>query len=71
MIQCIKKHGGTKPKVVGSCIEHRTRKWFSQVTLGLDKETLKEKPITLQLHAISIECLINILPTEESSMTCN
>ncbi|RDX82592.1 Root phototropism protein 3, partial [Mucuna pruriens] len=67
VIQSIRKRG-IKPEVVGSCIEHWTRKWFSQVTL--DKETT-HKPITLQLHRISTECLINILPTEENSVTCN
>ncbi|TKY52203.1 Coleoptile phototropism protein 1 [Spatholobus suberectus] len=60
---------GIKPEVVGSCIEHWTRKWFSQFTFGLDKET--PIPITLQLDRISTECLINILPTEENSVTCN
>ncbi|CAJ1976159.1 unnamed protein product [Sphenostylis stenocarpa] len=68
VIQSIRRCG-IRPELVGSCIEHWTRKWFSQVTLGLDKET--PKPITIHLHRISIECLINILPTEENSVTCN
>ncbi|KAH1229677.1 Coleoptile phototropism protein 1 [Glycine max] len=68
VIQSIRKRG-TKPELVGSCIEHWTRKWFSQVTSGLDKET--PMPITLQLHRISTEGLINILPSEENSVTCN
>lgn len=68
VIQSIRRRG-TKPEVIGSCIEHWTRKWFSQVTLGLDKDT--PKPITLHLHRISIECLVNMLPTEENSVTCN
>ncbi|KAL9318510.1 hypothetical protein ACSQ67_015027 [Phaseolus vulgaris] len=66
VIQSIRRCG-IKPELVGSCIERWTRKWFSQVTLGLDKET----PKSLTLHRISIECLINILPTEENSVTCN
>ncbi|KAL2325492.1 hypothetical protein Fmac_024550 [Flemingia macrophylla] len=68
VIQSIRRRG-IKPEVIGSCIEHWTRKWFSQVIFGLDKDT--PKPITLQLHRISTECLINILPTEENSVTCN
>ncbi|BAT95038.1 Root phototropism protein [Vigna angularis] len=66
VIQSIKRCG-IKPELVSSCIERWTRKWFSQVTLGLDKET----PKSLTLHRISIECLINILPAEENSVTCN
>jgi len=66
VIQSIKRCG-IKPELVSSCIEHWTRKWFSQIRLGLDKET----PKSLTLHRISIECLINILPAEENSVTCN
>ncbi|KAK7391984.1 hypothetical protein VNO78_20410 [Psophocarpus tetragonolobus] len=68
VIQSIKRCG-IKPEILGSCIEHWARIWFSQVTFGLDKET--PIPITLQLHRISTECLINILPSEENSVTCN
>ncbi|XP_061349512.1 root phototropism protein 3-like [Gastrolobium bilobum] len=68
VIQSIKRFG-IKPELVGFCIAHWTTKWFSQVTLGLDKVTPKH--ITLQLHRVSTECLIRILPAEENSVTCN
>ncbi|KAK7277912.1 hypothetical protein RJT34_22931 [Clitoria ternatea] len=68
VIQSIRRRG-MKPQLVGSCIEHWTRKWLSHVTLGLDNVT--PIPITLQLHRISTECLIGTLPTEENSVTCN
>jgi len=64
VIQSIRRCG-IKPELVSSCIERWTTKWFSQVTL--DKET----PKSLTLNRISIECLINLLPTEENSVTCN
>ncbi|XP_027366457.1 root phototropism protein 3-like isoform X2 [Abrus precatorius] len=67
VIQSIKKHS-IKQEIVGSCIEHWTRKWFSHVKLGIDKVATKQ--ITLQLHRVSIECLIRILPGEENSVTC-
>ncbi|KAK7344228.1 hypothetical protein VNO77_13593 [Canavalia gladiata] len=68
VIQSIKKRG-IKPELLGSCIEHWARKWFSQVTLELDNNVT---PIlTLQLHRVSIECLIRMLPTDENSVTCN
>lgn len=68
VIQCIKRRG-IKSELLGSCIAHWATKWFSQVTLGLDKVTPKH--ITLQLGRVSTECLIRLLPTEENSVTCN
>ncbi|KAF7817887.1 root phototropism protein 3-like [Senna tora] len=67
VIQSIKRRG-MKPEVVGACIAHWTTKWFSQISLGLDKMTPKH--ITHQLHRVTTECLIRILPTEENSAPC-
>ncbi|MED6207501.1 hypothetical protein PIB30_036370 [Stylosanthes scabra] len=61
VIQCLKR-GGTKSDLVGSCIAHWTRNWFSQFT---------PKHIAIQLHRVSIECLIRLLPTEENSVSFN
>lgn len=68
VIQSIKRRG-MKSDLVGSCIAHWTTKWFSQVSLGLDKVT--PKLITHQLHRVTTECLIRILPTEENSVPSN
>ncbi|KAK7269311.1 hypothetical protein RIF29_22035 [Crotalaria pallida] len=68
VITCIKRRG-MKSKLLGSCIEHWATKWFLQVTLGLDKVTPKH--MTFQLHKVSTECLIRILPIVENSVTCN
>ncbi|KAL1294171.1 hypothetical protein HN51_054842 [Arachis hypogaea] len=69
VIQCLKR-GGTKSDLVGSCIQHWTMKWFSQFTLtGLDKVTPKH--VSIQLHRVSTECLIRLLPTEVNSVSCN
>ncbi|XP_028780837.1 root phototropism protein 3 [Neltuma alba] len=68
VIQSIKRRG-MRSDLVGSCIAHWTTKWLSQVTLGLEKVTPKH--ITQQLHRVTAECLIRILPTEENSVACN
>jgi hypothetical protein len=72
VIQSMKKRG-MKSEIVGSCIENWTIKWFSNVTLGLNPNvTDKHKTNQLiQLHKVSIECLIKMLPTEENSFSCN
>ncbi|KAI4358076.1 hypothetical protein L6164_001979 [Bauhinia variegata] len=68
VIQSIKTRG-VKSALVGSCIANWTTKWFSQVRLGLDKVTPKH--MTHQLHRVTTECLIRMLPTEEKSVSCN
>lgn len=68
-IQSIKKRG-MRSEIIGSCIEFWTLKWFSKVTLGLDPNARHEH-VTIQLHKVSTECLIKILPTEENSVSCN
>lgn len=68
VIQSIKRRG-MKSEVIGQCIAHWTTKWFSHFTLGQEKVTPKH--ITHQLHRVTTECLIRILPTEENSVTCN
>lgn len=69
VIQSIKKRG-MKSEFVGSCIENWTTKWFSKVTLGLDPN-VTHKHMAIQLHKVSTECLIKMLPTEENSVSCN
>ncbi|CAL5208569.1 unnamed protein product [Lathyrus oleraceus] len=69
LIQSIKKRG-MRSEIIGSCIEFWTLKWFSKVTLGLDPNARHEH-VTIQLHKVSTECLIKILPTEENSVSCN
>ncbi|XP_054813183.1 root phototropism protein 3-like [Prosopis cineraria] len=68
VIQSIKRRG-MKSDLVGSCIAQWTTKWLSQVTLGLEKMTPKH--ITHQLHRVTVECLIKILPAEENSVPCS
>lgn len=68
-IQSVKKRG-MKSEFVGSCIENWTKKWFSKVTLGIDPN-VTQKHMPIQLHKVSTECLIKMLPTEENSVSCN
>ncbi|KAI9079016.1 hypothetical protein K1719_039016 [Acacia pycnantha] len=72
VIQCVKRRG-MRSDLVGSCIAHWTTKWLSQVTLGLEKATTNpnKRHITHQLHRVTAECLIRILPSEENSVACN
>ncbi|KAI9073861.1 hypothetical protein K1719_044175 [Acacia pycnantha] len=72
VIQCVKRRG-MRSDLVGSCIAHWTTKWLSQVTLGLEKATTNpnKQHITHQLHRVTAECLIRILPSEENSVACN
>ncbi|CAI8603403.1 unnamed protein product [Vicia faba] len=72
VIQSIKKRG-MRSGIIGSCIEFWTLNWFSKVTLGLDPNA-KHEHATIQLtqlHKVSTECLIKMLPTEENSVSCN
>ncbi|KAM7274367.1 hypothetical protein ACFE04_029031 [Oxalis oulophora] len=63
------KSKGMKPELVGSCITHWTEKWFSRSTIGL--ENLSPIILIQKLQRITIESLIRILPTKESSISCN
>ncbi|XP_058743455.1 root phototropism protein 3-like [Vicia villosa] len=72
VIQSIKKRG-MRSEIIGSCIEFWTLKWFSKVTLRLDPNA-KHEHVTIQLiqlHKVTTECLIKMLPTEENSVSCN
>ncbi|XP_045792753.1 root phototropism protein 3-like [Trifolium pratense] len=64
---------GMKAEIVGSCIENWTIKWFSNVTLGLNRNVTDKHTGNqlIQLHKVSTECLIKMLPTEENSVSCN
>ncbi|EXC06572.1 Root phototropism protein 3 [Morus notabilis] len=63
------KSKGMRPNLVGSCIAHWTTKWLSKITFEVD--TPNPKNMTHQLHRVTTECLIRVLPTEENSVTCN
>lgn len=56
-------------ELVGSCIVHWTVKWFSQNTFGL--HNLAPKHLNHHLQRDTTECLINVLPMEKISVSCN
>ncbi|KAB2044595.1 hypothetical protein ES319_D01G102600v1 [Gossypium barbadense] len=69
VIESIKRKG-VKPELVGSCIAHWTAKWFSGTTFVFDDPTIP-KHLTQKLQRITIESLINMLPAEKNSVSCN
>ncbi|KAA3467252.1 coleoptile phototropism protein 1-like [Gossypium australe] len=69
VIESIKRKG-VKPELVGSCIAHWTAKWFSGTTFVFDDPTIP-KHLTQKLQRITIESLINMLPVEKKSVSCN
>lgn len=70
MITSIKRKGA-KPELVGSCIAHWTTKWLSRITLELEFDNIVQKHLTVQLHRVTIESLINLIPQEEKSVSFN
>ncbi|KAL2468598.1 BTB/POZ domain-containing protein DOT3 [Forsythia ovata] len=58
-----------QPKLLGSCITHWTVKWLSG--LALRHNNLNQKDLTVQMHKVTTECLIKILPAERNSVSCN
>ncbi|GMJ02844.1 DEFECTIVELY ORGANIZED TRIBUTARIES 3 [Hibiscus trionum] len=69
VIESIKQRG-VKPDLVGSCIAHWTSKWFLGKTFIFDELTVP-KHLAQKLQRITIESLINMLPTEKNSVSCN
>ncbi|XVE84791.1 hypothetical protein DITRI_Ditri17bG0040900 [Diplodiscus trichospermus] len=69
VIESIKRRG-MKSELVGSCIAHWTAKWFSRIAFGFDNLTLP-KHLTQKLQRITVESLINMLPAEKNSVSCN
>ncbi|XP_009769384.1 root phototropism protein 3-like [Nicotiana sylvestris] len=68
VITSIKKRN-IKPELIGSCIAHWTKKWISQITVS--KQKSKDQELSIQLHRVTTECLIRVLPVEENSVPCN
>ncbi|MCD7453732.1 hypothetical protein HAX54_021964 [Datura stramonium] len=68
VITLIKKRK-INPETVGSCIGHWTKKWISQITVSQEKP--KDQELSIQLHRVTTECLIRVLPTEEDSVSSN
>ncbi|KAK8602670.1 hypothetical protein V6N13_084877 [Hibiscus sabdariffa] len=69
VVESIKRRG-VKPELVGSCIARWTAKWFSGKTFVFDELTVP-KHLAQKLQRITIESLINMLPTEKNSVSCN
>lgn len=68
VIESIKRKK-VQPNLVGSCITHWTVKWLSGPTLR--HNNLNQKDLTVQMHKVTTECLIKILPAERNSVSCN
>ncbi|XP_050225927.1 root phototropism protein 3-like isoform X2 [Mercurialis annua] len=62
------KRKGVRSELVGSCIAHWTAKWISQIHFG--KHNLPEHR-THRLLKVTAESLINVLPEETNSISCN